>query len=310
MEELIRNFSQQFAWRPEVENGDRLPRTDKFIVCGMGGSALAAGLLKAANPKLDLLIHRDYGLPRVPDYFLRKSLIILNSYSGNTAETLDAGREAQELGLKLAVIASGGKLLDWAKQNSLPYVVVPGGLPPRMALGYGCKALAVLQNDENLGAVLGTTVLGNGELEILGESLASKLRGRIPVLYSSTINFPLAYHWKISFNETTKVPAFANAFPELNHNEIEADFGDQFFFIFLRNDRDDTRIGERFNHLQKIYERRGRPVEVVQLTGATVWSKIFRSVLLGSWTALHLARALGRDPLATPRIEEFKKLLV
>src|SRR3989338_4612463 len=126
MEDSIKSFAEQFKWEPEVVSlGSLASESSKFIVCGLGGSHLSAGLLKVAEPKLDLLIHRDYGLPRVPDYFLRESLIILSSYSGNTEEVLDAGRLGLEQKLNLAVITTGGALLDFAKAHNLPYVQLP-----------------------------------------------------------------------------------------------------------------------------------------------------------------------------------------
>ena len=325
MDETIKNFGEQLAWSPVMENRDRWQKSDKFIVCGMGGSALAAGLLRVAQPQLDLLVHRDYGLPRVPEYFLRESLIILSSYSGNTAETLDTGREALEMGLKLAVVTSGGpsaglgvnKLLDWARQNGIPHIVLPAGLQPRMALGYALKALGALLGDEQMLAMLSTTTLTATSLEAPGEALASKLGSRIPVIYSSAVNFPLAYHWKIIFNETAKIPAFANAFPELNHNEMQSfdaveetkDLVDKFAFIFLVDEHDDPRISKRFSVLKKLYSERGLEVEEINLTGATVWTKVFQSLILASWTAYYLAQKYQRDPNTVPMIEEFKKLV-
>src|SRR3990167_23058 len=43
----------------------------------------------------------------------------------------------------------------------------------------------------------------------------------MPVIYSSVQNSTLAYIWKILLNETAKVSAFCNTFPELTHNELE-----------------------------------------------------------------------------------------
>lgn len=317
MDETIKSFGAQLTWPPVIENRDCWQKSDKFIVCGMGGSALAAGLLKVAQPRLDLLVHRDYGLPRVPDYFLRQSLIILSSYSGDTAETLDAGHEALEMGLHVAAIANDGKLLDWAKRNSLPYVALPAGLEPRMALGYALKALGALIGDEQMLAMLSTTTLTPTSLEAPGELLAGKLGARIPVIYSSAVNFPLAYHWKIIFNETAKVPAFANTFPELNHNEMQgfdasietSEIVKPFSFIFLEDGADDPRIVKRMRMLKRLYRERSLAVEEINLTGSTVWTKIFHSLLLASWTAFYLAQHYQRDPQAVPLIEEFKKLI-
>ena len=93
----------------------------------MGGSHLAAGLLKVAMPKLDLLIHRDYGLPaRIAEQSeVGGPLVICSSYSGNTAETVEACKLAHEAGLNVAVITSGGTLLQLAQDYGLPYIQIP-----------------------------------------------------------------------------------------------------------------------------------------------------------------------------------------
>lgn len=224
--------------------------SNKFIVCGMGGSALAAGLWRVAEPGLDLLIHRDYGLPRVPDYFLRESLIILSSYSGNTAEVLDTAGKALAENLNLAVITSGGsstplganKLLDWAKEHNIPSSLLPAGYEPRLALEPACEALGALLAQDKPPARSDIATSSKPDL-------AADLVNKIPVVYSSTRNLPLAYHWKISLNETAKMPSFCNALPEQNHNELESRFDERFSFIFLRDESDDSRINKRFEVL-------------------------------------------------------------
>lgn len=311
MEEQIRQLSHQLRWQPSVANPDSLSRADKFIVAGMGGSSLAAGLLKVYQPTLDLLLHRDYGLPRVPGYFLGDSLIILSSYSGNTAEVLDTARLALDRQLKLAVVASGGELLQLARARGLAHVVLPSGLQPRMALGYTLKALIALMGQEKLGVGLDTVGLNQGLLEGVGASLAGRLLGQMPVIYSSTPNYPLAYHWKISLNETGKTPAFANAFPELNHNEMQSYAeGGYYRFIFLNDPDDADRISRRFGLLQELYNHRGLPVEMLVLPNRDQWTKIFYSVSLAMWTSLKLAQSKGVNPESVPLIEEFKKKLV
>ena len=89
MREAIKNFSQQFDFTPVVENEAQLKRSGKFVVAGMGGSHLAAGLLKVWNPYLDIVIHREYGLPAIEEKDLQSRLCIASSYSGNTEEVID-----------------------------------------------------------------------------------------------------------------------------------------------------------------------------------------------------------------------------
>lgn len=307
MENILKNFAEQFAFNPEIANEEKLKTSDKYIVAGMGGSHLSAGLLKVAVPKLDLLIHRDYGLPRVPDYFLNDSLLICSSYSGNTEETLDVFNESLKRGLNLAVISSGGELLHLASENKIPFIKIPAGFPPRLALGFSLKSLLKLtglkKEEEELSSL--SLKFFPESFTSDGEKFASFISGKIPVIYSSLLNFPLAYAWKIKFNETAKIPAFANFFPELNHNEMEGFSSglDKFAFIFLSSPRDSAMIKKRMSASAEIF----KSVLVSEGKGDNVFSEIFSSLLIADWASLSLAKSLGLDPSSTPLIESFKQ---
>lgn len=319
MREAIKNFPKQFSWEPKVENESLLHQYSKFVVSGMGGSSLAGDLMKVWNPLLDLVIHRDYGLPEISEADLSRTLVIASSYSGNTEETLSALDTAIEFGLAVAVVAAGGKLLAKAKELGLPYVELPaGGIQPRMATGFSIKAiLALLGMDEALSEIASLAKLNTKPFEVAGKKLAEKLLGKVPVIYSSRVNIPVAYNWKIKFNETAKIPAFANRFPELNHNEMTGfdrvpttrGLSENFHFVFLRDSEDHPRIGKRMEVTAKLYRDRGFAVEEIELSGGNVWEKIFSSTLLADWTAYFLAEAYGVDPEKVPLVEEFKKML-
>jgi glucose/mannose-6-phosphate isomerase len=318
MEEAIKKFPQQFEFVPVIENEAQLKKHSKFIVAGMGGSSLGAWLLKRDNPFLDLLLHRDYDLPRVPEYFLKESLLILSSYSGNTEEVLDCGRYGKEHGLSMAVVSDGGELIQFAKDYNLPYIDLPNtGVEPRMAIGFTMIALAKLMQDDALLERIkfaGNRVDPN-EGRAVGEDLARILQGKIPLIYSSTINMPIAYNWKIKFNETGKIPAFFNVFPEFNHNELSGfdmldknkELNEKFNAIFLVDEEDHVRIKKRMDVMERMFLDRGINVTRIPIDGRDTLSKIFRSVLLGEWVALNVAHYYGEPDAKTPLIAEFKK---
>ncbi len=222
--DTLRNFPRQFSWEPKVTNENYLLRkADNFIVAGMGGSHLSADLVKACLPSLPIIVHSNYGLPDMPAEILKKSFVIASSYSGNTEETLDVFETALANGLAAGAITTGGKLLELAQKNNVPYVQMPAEhTQPRFSLGHNFRALLRLLDE--------TSALGQSDhladnlktesAEIRGKELAQKLQNKIPIIYSSAKYFPASYIWKIKFNETSKIPAFCNEFPELNHNEM------------------------------------------------------------------------------------------
>lgn len=286
------------------------------MVTGMGGSALSAGLIKAANPKADVIIHRNYGLPKLAPKDLKERLLIVSSYSGNTEEELDDFAAAKRLKLPMAVVSTGGKLLRAAMREKLPYVELPHlGIQPRMALGFSAKALLRLMGDtKGERDIRKLSGLSTDAADPLGYSLAEKLVGKVPVIYASEANEPIAYTWKIKFNETGKVPAFHNILPELNHNEMtgfdgkgeSARLAQGFFFILLKDRSDHPRIKRRMEVLADMLRERKLGAEEIELLG-NGYEKIFSSFPLADWASYYLAYKYGSDPEAVPMVEEFKK---
>lgn len=319
MYESLKNFYKQFEFVPVLENAKALKKYPSFTVLGMGGSNLAAGLLKIWNSGLDIHSYKNYGLPPVSPKALKKSLIVASSYSGNTEEVIDGFQKASKNKLSIAVIAAGGKLLDLARKNKRPYIQLPHGIQPRTAIGYSFMALLKMTGDTARlrEAASLTTLLKSTEYERAGKTLAKKLKGNVPIICASERNKALAYNWKIRINETGKVPAFANTFPELNHNEMTSfdikdttrDLSQKFFFVFLKDANDNPRILKRMNVTERMYRERGLPVEVIIVNGKNPAHKIFSSILIADWTAYYLAKEYGIDPEQVPLVEEFKKLI-
>jgi len=320
MYDAIKNFPKQFDYSPVIENFGKLKKFNKFIVAGMGGSNLVADLLKVRNPELDIISHRSYGLPALGKRVLRQSLIIANSYSGNTEETIDAFRLALKHNLPVAAVSTGGKLLELARKAKKPYIQMPNiGIQPRSAVGYNTMAVAKLIGGNNALRELRalSKSLKSYEFERAGKTFAKKLKGHVPIIYSSLKNLPIAYNWKIKLNETGKIPAFINYFPELNHNEMTGfDVKDStmglsrnFYFLFLKDIADNPRIIKRMNVAERLYHERGFSVEVVMINGNSPLHKIFSSLLFADWTSYYVAEEYGVDPEQVPMVEEFKRLI-
>ncbi|MCH7828293.1 bifunctional phosphoglucose/phosphomannose isomerase [Patescibacteria group bacterium] len=315
IKEAIENFASQFAYNPVIENQKNWQKFEKFLLVGMGGSHLQGGIMRMLKPSLDFMIHQDYGLP---PYASKDRLVIVSSYSGNTEETVSAFKEAVEKGFPLAVSSVGGKLIELAKEHQVPYVQIPDtGIQPRSAIGYTLRALLKLTGEEELlreSSELAAR-LRPKEFEDAGKALAKRLFGKIPVVYSSRRNQPIAYNWKIKFNESAKIPAFYNVFPELNHNEMAgfsakggpASFNHLFCVILLKDTKDHPRIQKRMEVTEQLYRERGVQVETKELEGKSLPERIFSSLLLADWTAWYTAKEYRTEPEEVVMIEEFKK---
>lgn len=263
-----------------------------MIVVGMGGSHLAADLLKLLKPELDITVHKDYGLPKVKE----NELVVLSSYSGNTEEVLDAYDKAS--GFNRAVITTGGKLLEKAKLDNTKFILLPAGLQPRDAIHLCLGALYEL-----LGEKL--------ELPEIKPNEPIEIKDRIPLIYTSNQFQALGYIFKIKFNETGKIPAFNDVLPEADHNEINgfAKFNN-FYGLFVTDENDHPQVVKRMVITAKLYNEIGIPTKFIQLDGIDMLHKIFNFLDLVNVTALATAKFYGLDPVAVPMVEKLKKELV
>ncbi len=318
----IKNYARQFEYEPKVENTNKLAKKKftKFLVAGMGGSHLAADILKAWHPELDIVVHAAYGLPTMRDKDLKERLVIVSSYSGNTEEAIDAFHAARAKHVTLAVIAARGKLISLAQKFKVPYVQMPDfHMQPRMATGLSLLAhLAVMGEKAWLAeAKQLATQFHPAREEHRGRDLAKRLHDSVPVIYASSRNATTASNWKIKFNETGKIPAFYNVVPELNHNEMTGfdakgrtgPLSRHFHFVFLKDGADDPRVTKRMSVLEKLYRDRGFKSEIVLLQGKTELHKIFNALTLADWIAYHTAKFYGVEAEQVPMVEEFKKLI-
>ena len=120
---------------------------DSILVLGMGGSGISGDIARAVlEPRLPLPWRVIKGYGPVPEWVGRNTLVFAVSYSGDTAETLEALEGVHERGARVIAISSGGAMADRAKDYGIAHVRIPAGQQPRASLGYLLMPLlAVLQ---------------------------------------------------------------------------------------------------------------------------------------------------------------------
>lgn len=320
MKKAFLDFSKQFAYQPIIKNKKKYRSAKKYIVLGMGGSHLAADVIKNVYPQLNIIIHKDYNLPPLSDKELKNYLIIASSYSGNTEEVITGLKLADRKKLNIIIIAVGGQLIKLAKTKNIPYIELPNtGIQPRSALGFSCRALlkAMGQNKANKNLHQLTKTLSGQKYETAGKKLAKQLKNKVPIIYSSENNSALAYNWKIKFNETGKIPAFYNILPELNHNEMTGfdvvnqtkNLSKNFSFIFIKDHTDHLQIQKRMTVTKKLYQKRGLSIVDIELTGKNRWQEIFSNLLIADWASYYTSQGYGLESEKVPMVEEFKKMI-
>jgi len=323
--QIILNFPKQFRIGTEAAKNIKTSvdhRQFSNIICGMGGSALPGDVFEMVNndlllTNLPILIHRNYGLPSSTN---KNSLIICVSYSGNTEETISAFKEARRKKLFIVAIASGGKLIELAKKNNVPFAQISAGIQPRCSLGYQFSALMEILSSLKIIKSQRKNLLDLEKrlkpknFEEKGKILAKKMTGSVPLVYSSEKYQYLARIWKIKFNENAKVPSFFNFFPELNHNEMTGigeceikSLKKIFKIIILEDKKDHPRVLKRMAVLTEIFKNNGVEIFPVEVKGKNIFEKVFNSSLLADWVSYYLAVFNGVDPTPIKLVEEFKK---
>lgn len=301
----------------------------RVVVAGMGGSALAALQAKAwlaGELPIPFEVVRAYDLPEYVDY---NTLVIASSYSGNTEETLSALDQARKKNAQVAIIAAGGKLQHIAEDDSIASVALPGGLPQRMTLIYGLRAITALfahfgiTNYDPFGEIADVgDWLGEQTRQWTGDvttdknyakQLALMAVGKTPVFYGGTLTAPLAYKWKISWNENAKNVSFWNELPEFNHNEFigwSSHPIDKPFAVFdLISTFEHPRILKRFEISDRLLSGKRPKSTVVTMQGDTPIAQLLWGSVLADFASIYVAILNGVDPIPVQLIERFKQEL-
>lgn len=298
---------------------------DGVLWCGMGGSAIGGDFLAAlASPRAPypLQVHRGGPLPAWTN---ERTLVILASYSGATAETLAIAREAMDRGCRLAALTSGGTLAKLADRERIERWPVRPGRMPRAALGeMFATALGAFHQHEWLSTdtaafeeclrVLEQLTAPYAQLpgddHPLSDSLASLLDRR-PMVYASGILRPVARRWANQFNENAKRAAQWGELPEMNHNEVvayrERGSAGERYAVFLLDDPfapDDVRA--RIPVTLELARRAGFAAHRVQPDGEHDLTRLLAAAVRGDWLSYWLALAHGIDPSPIPAIDTLK----
>jgi glucose/mannose-6-phosphate isomerase len=290
-----------------------LSRCRQVVLAGVGGSAAAGDFLQAlfnAAGKVPFAVHRDYSVPAWVD---QDTLVLCSTYSGDTEETLAAHRDATSKGAQVLVLTSGGQLGSSSSESGEATILIPGGQPPRTALGWSfmlsvsvCRRLNLL--DLDLEAPLApfledasrTWRADHSTEGNLAKQLAMALNGKVPVIYGlGEWQFAVAKRWKAQINENAKRMAFANSFPEMNHNEILGWSGitepECWAYVLLSGGEENAKMNARARITEEAL-----PPSVAKLRanaiGETTLHKMLYLSLLGDFISLYLAILSGVDP--------------
>ena len=301
-----------------------------IVFTGVGGSAIGADVIRSyttGEMKIPIFVNRNYTLPNFVD---ENTLLFSSSYSGNTEETLSAYEEAKKKNARIVAISSDGTLEKLAKEDSVPFIEIPTGIPPRCALGYSFIPLLLVlgklgfikNKEKDIDEVV--EVLGNLKSELgpnssveanLAKKLALALQRRYPIIYGANEHVDVvATRWRGQLAENSKHLSSHHVFPEMNHNEIVGwDFPEelmgQFVVIFLRDKKDHERVARRMDITRNMLKKKGITIVEVISKGKGLLSRMMSLIYIGDMASFYLAILNGVDPTPVDRVTYLKKEL-
>lgn len=302
---------------------------ENIIVAGMGGSAIGGDVVKTIvnqELKIPFYVNRNYTLP---NWVNEKTLVICSSYSGNTEESLSAYEDALKKGAMICGISTGGQLSEKIKSKGFDLITIPGGLQPRAALAYSFVPMLYLL--KKIGLISNSLIndLSNSIISLenkrdvssVGDAsnpifkMAKDIYGMIPIIYGITdTTGVVALRWKGQLCENSKMLAYHNEIPEMNHNEIvgwgnNPDLLSELSVIWLRDKNDNERVRARQDITKTLLNDINIMQHEVSAEGENNVERLLDLINYGDWLSYWCAILHNTDPSPVEKINKLKKAL-
>jgi glucose/mannose-6-phosphate isomerase len=321
MDKLITDFPQNIIDALDIAAKVklRLPENPihNVVICGMGGSGIGGKLVTQwiqSECPVPVSSFQDYHMPA---FVGKNSVVIASSYSGNTEETLIAIEEARQQGAHIIGVCSGGQLQQFCKDNDYDCIVVPGGNPPRTAVGFSIVQLTAIFSQLGLASAQRLNEIESGRKLILAEldgihaeakKIAQFLHGKVPVVYAGANYEAVAVRAKQQFNENSKELCWQHVIPEMNHNELVGWGGgdDRFGVLFLQTGDLTMRNQRRFDISVELVSAKTKNVYITHAKGSNQIERSLYLIHLVDWASLYLSNLKNGDPMEIHVIDYLK----
>ncbi len=326
MNQLILSFPDHLE--QSLEAADRAAQSWKFparrfesiAISGLGGSGIGGTMVADWISKTALVpvsVNKNYDTPA---FVGRNTLFIACSYSGNTEETLEATRQAASTGAEIAVVSSGGALLEMARSHAWNSFEVPGGNPPRSMLGWNLGGLMRLLDFYEVDVPDYRTAFADAigrmrrDVELIQKNAAvaaHSLAGHCTVFYATEGMGGLATRIRQQINENGKMLGWSASIPEMNHNELVGWAGgdERYAVVFMRHDQEHARNAYRAELNKALIAQKTPTVLEWRAEGVDLISQSLSMSHFADWVSLELSEINKVDILDIKVIDELKQRL-
>ena len=333
MYQSIWNFSDNIL--DAIELGEKIKldndyeTINKVIIAGMGGSAIGGDVVYALineELKIPFIVLRSYDIPSWVD---SSTLIICSSYSGNTEETISILKKAKSRGAQVCSITTGGKIQKLCSKYNYDSVIIPSGLQPRAALAFSfipllyiLNKLSIITSNIKSSLISSSELIRNYREKYVIKNddnpvwnLATKIYEKIPIIYADSDRLKtIAMRLKGQICENSKMLAYYNVFPEMNHNEIvgwgnNSGYFSNYFVLWLY----DKKMNERNKARQKLIIEMLSELEVnqtiIEVAGTSFKERFLLLIHYCDWLSYWCAILHKTDPSPVYNINKLKNKL-
>ena len=312
MNDYINDFTNHLKDAINIANNTALTPCTKEIrnvlICGLGGSGIGGTIVNdivSPKAKIPITATKDYS---IPNFVNEHTLVIANSYSGNTEETLYALQKCQAKGAEIAVITSGGGLKNIAEEQNYNKLIIPSGQPPRAMFGYAFTELFYLLN--NYGIIddsfksdfqKAIQLLDTEKSDIQNQAmdLAKKMYKQTPVIYVANGFEGVAVRFRQQINENSKMLCWHHVVPEMNHNELlgwRTNVND-LAVVYFRNKSDYERNQIRMDINKKVISKYTENITEIWSKGNSLIENSLYHIHLGDWASWYLSAMNNVDAI-------------
>ena len=312
MNDYINAFTSHIREAIKIANSTRLKENTKefknVLICGLGGSGIGGTIVNnIVSPKANIPITatKDYS---IPNFVNEHTLVIANSYSGNTEETLYALAKCQTKKAEIAIITSGGKLKTIAEEKKYNKIIIPGNHPPRAMFGYAFTELFFILNhygvidDSFKSDFINSIKLLDTEksgIQKQAMGLAKKLYKQTPVIYVANGFEGVAVRFRQQLNENSKMLCWHHVVPEMNHNELlgwRTNVND-LAVVYFRNKSDYERNQIRIDINKKVISKFTENITEIWSKGDSLIENSLFHINLGDWVSWYLSEMNNVDAI-------------
>ncbi len=312
MNDYINDFTNHLKDAINIANNTTLTPSTKEIrnvlICGLGGSGIGGTIVNdivSPKAKIPITATKDYSIPNLVN---EHTLVIANSYSGNTEETLYALQKCQAKEAEIAVITSGGSLKTIAEEQNYNKLIIPSGQPPRAMFGYAFTELFYLLNHygiidasfkSDFQKAIHLLDTEKSDIQNQAMDLAKKMHKQTPVIYVANGFEGVAVRFRQQINENSKMLCWHHVVPEMNHNELlgwRKNVND-LAVVYFRNKSDYERNQIRMDINKKVISKYTENITEIWSKGNSLIENSLYHIHLGDWASWYLSAMNNVDAI-------------